>query len=275
MRLIRSLLFAPANRHDLLKKLPRYPADAVAIDLEDGTPENEKAAARDGLQDIVAHLRQQRLRAILFVRTNGPGSHHVKTDIAVALKASVDGIIVPKLETTIDLQIFEGSTPIIGIVETARGVANVEMLVNEERGRLTGLAFGAEDFITDIGGRRTPEGLEVVYARSRVILATRLAGLQALDQVFTAIRDDDAFRRDADVGRQLGYGGKMCITPRQVEIANEVFSPSAEEVDRSRRLIEAYEAAQSEGRGTIEFEGNMVDEPLLKRARAVLQVVRD
>jgi citrate lyase subunit beta/citryl-CoA lyase len=170
---------------------------------------------------------------------------------------------------------FEGSTPIIGIVETARGVANVEMLVNEERGRLTGLAFGAEDFITDIGGRRTPEGLEVVYARSRVILATRLAGLQALDQVFTAIRDDDAFRRDADVGRQLGYGGKMCITPRQVEIANEVFSPSAEEVDRSRRLIEAYEAAQSEGRGTIEFEGNMVDEPLLKRARAVLQVVRD
>ena len=201
IRLIRSLLFAPANRHDLLKKLPRYPADAVAIDLEDGTPENEKPAARDGLQDIVAHLRQQHLRA--------------------------------------------------------------------------GLAFGAEDFITDIGGRRTPEGLEVIYARSRVILAARLAGLQALDQVFTAVRDDDAFRRDAEVGRQLGYGGKMCITPRQVEIANEVFSPSAEEVDRSRRLIQAYEAAQSEGRGTIEFEGNMVDEPLLKRARAVLQLVRD
>ena len=274
MHLIRSLLFAPANRHDLLKKLPRYPADAVAIDLEDGTPENEKAAARDGLQDIVAHLRQQHLRAILFVRTNGPGSHHVKADIAVALRASIDGIIVPKLETPADLQLFEGSTPIIGIVETARGVANVEMLVTEERSRLTGLAFGAEDFITDIGGRRTPEGLEVVYARSRVILATRLAGLQALDQVFTAIRDDDAFRRDAEVGRQLGYGGKMCITPRQVEIANEVFSPSAEEVDRSRRLIEAYEAAQSEGRGTIEFEGNMVDEPLLKRARAVLESVR-
>jgi len=268
-------LFAPANRHDLLKKLPRYPADAVAIDLEDGTPENEKAAARDGLQDIVAHLRQQHLRAILFVRTNGPGSHHVKADIAVALRASADGLIVPKLETTADLQMIEGSTPIIGIVETARGVANVEMLVNEDRSRLTGLAFGAEDFITDIGGRRTPEGLEVIYARSRVILAARFAGLQALDQVFTAVRDDDAFRRDAEVGRQLGYGGKMCITPRQVEIANEVFSPSAEEVDRSRRLIQAYEAAQSEGRGTIEFEGNMVDEPLLKRARAVLQLVRD
>lgn len=154
-------------------------------------------------------------------------------------------------------------------------MANVEVLVNEERGCLTGLAFGAEDYITDMGGRRTPESLEVIYARSRVILAARLAGLQALDQVFTVIRDDDAFRRDAEVGRQLGYGGKMCITPRQVEIANEVFSPSAEEVDRSRRLIQAYEAAQSEGRGTIEFEGSMVDEPLLKRARAVLQLVRE
>jgi len=151
----------------------------------------------------------------------------------------------------------------------------VEMLVNQQRDRLSGLAFGAEDFITDIGGRRTLEGVEVLYARSRVVLATRLGGLQALDQVFTAIRDDGSFRRDAEVGRQLGFDGKMCITPRQVEMANEVFSPSAEEVDRSRRLIETYEAAQSEGRGTIEFEGSMIDEPLVKRARAVLKLVGD
>jgi citrate lyase subunit beta / citryl-CoA lyase len=89
--------------------------------------------------------------------------------------------------------------------------------------------------------------------------------------VFTAIRDDDAFRRDAEAGRQLGYGGKMCITPRQVEIANEVFSPSAEDVDRTR-LIQAYEAARADGRGVIEFEGNMIDEPLLRRARSVLQL---
>jgi citrate lyase subunit beta/citryl-CoA lyase len=273
MRLIRSLLFAPANRHEMLKKFPRYPADAFAIDLEDGTPEHEKATARDQLPDIVAYLKEQQVKGMLFVRTNGPRSQHITADLAAVQKASVDGIIVPKLETTAELKSVNISIPLIGIIETVRGVANVETLSAGKEQHLQALAFGAEDFITDIGGRRTRDGLEVLYARSRVVLAARLAGLQALDQVFTGIRDDEAFRRDANFGQQLGFDGKMCITPRQVEIANEVFSPSAEEVDRSRRLIQAYEAAQSGGRGVIEFEGNMVDEPLLKRARAVLQLV--
>jgi citrate lyase subunit beta/citryl-CoA lyase len=272
MRLIRSLLFAPANRHEMLQKFPRYAADAVAIDLEDGTPESEKTSARERLPEIVAFLREQHLEAMLLVRTNGPQSQHIKADLTAALRASVDGIIVPKVEAEPDLRMFESGPAIIGIIETARGVANVEKLVEQKGEHLGALAFGAEDFITDIGGQRTSEGLEVLYARSRVVLAARLGGLQALDHVFTAIRDNEAFRREAEAGRQLGYGGKLCITPRQVEMANEVFSPSDEEIDRSRRLIEAYEVAQSDGRGTLEFEGNMIDEPLLKRARAVLQL---
>jgi citrate lyase subunit beta / citryl-CoA lyase len=275
MRLIRSLLYAPANRREMLEKFPRYSTDVVGIDLEDGTPENEKAAARAQLPDIVAYLREQQLKALIFVRTNGPRTRHIQADMATVLRASVDGIILPKLETAGDLQTCDGAPPIIGLIETARGVANVEVLADQGRDLLLGLAFGAEDFITDIGGRRTPEGLEVLFARSRVVLAARLAGLQALDQVFIAIRDHEAFRRDAETGRGLGYGGKMCITPRQVEMANEVFSPSAEEIDWNRRLIEAYEAAQLDGRGAIEFEGAMVDEPLLKRARAVLQLAAD
>jgi citrate lyase subunit beta / citryl-CoA lyase len=272
MRLIRSLLFAPANRHDMLKKFTKYPADAFAIDLEDGTPENEKAAARDQLPDIVTYLKEQELKAMLLVRVNGPRSQHIKADLKALQRASVDGIMVPKLETAADLKMFDRSLPLIGIIETVRGVANVESLVAQKEQPLQALAFGAEDFITDIRGRRTVDGLEVLYARSRVILAARLGGLQALDQVFTSIRDDAGFLRDADFGRQLGYEGKMCVTPRQVEMANDVFSPSPEEVDRSRRLIQAYEEAQSEGRGAIEFEGAMIDEPLLKRARAVLDL---
>jgi citrate lyase subunit beta/citryl-CoA lyase len=256
----------------MLKKFPKYPADAFAIDLEDGTPENEKAAARDQLPDIVAYLKEHDLKAMLLVRVNGPRSQHIKADLKAVQRASVDGIMVPKLETAADLKMFDRSLPLIGIIETVRGVANVETLVAHPEQHLQALAFGAEDFITDIRGRRTVDGLEVLYARSRVILAARLGGLQPLDQVFTSIRDDAGFLRDADFGRQLGYDGKMCVTPRQVEMANDVFSPSPEEVDRSRRLIQAYEEAQSEGRGAIEFEGNMIDEPLLKRARAVLDL---
>ena len=112
----------------------------------------------------------------------------------------------------------------------------------------------------------------MLYARSRVVLAARAARLQALDLVFLNIRDDEGFRRDAQMGRQLGYSGKMCIVPRQVEAANAVFSPSAEEIEHARRLLEAYERAQLSGRGVFEFDGAMVDEPILKRAREILDL---
>ena len=141
---------------------------------------------------------------------------------AVAAEMRVDGVVVPKLETTAELRQFaSGGIPIIGVIETARGVVNVETLAAAASSNLTALAFGAEDFITDVGGKRTPEGLEVLYARSRVVLAARAAGLQALDLVYVNLRDDEAFKRDAYKGRQLGYSGKMCIVPRQVDIATQ------------------------------------------------------
>ena len=273
MRTIRSLLFAPANRHELIAKFPRYPADAFGIDLEDGVPESEKEAARRALPEILASLRNQNLKGHVFIRTNASRSRHAEADLAAAVDLRVDGVIMPKLETTAELRQFAtAGIPIIGVIETARGVANVDALAGAPSSHLTALAFGAEDFITDIGGQRTPEGLEVLYARSRVVLAARAAGLQALDLVFVNIRDDEAFKRDAHKGRQLGYGGKMCIVPRQVEIANTVFSPSAEEIENARRLLEAYDNAQASGRGVFEFNGAMVDEPILRRAREILQM---
>jgi citrate lyase subunit beta / citryl-CoA lyase len=275
MRPIRSLLFAPANRPELLQKFPRYPADAFVFDLEDGTPEAEKDSARRALPQIVASLRNQGLKGQLFLRTNSPRSKHVQADLATAAEMPLDGIVVPKLESVEDLNAFNSAAQIIGIIETARGVVNVETIAQGANTHLVALAFGAEDFITDVGGQRSTDGLEVLYARSRVVLAARVTGIQALDQVFVNIRDDETFLHDAEFGRHLGYTGKMCIVPRQIEMANAVFSPSADEIDRSRRLIEEYERAQAQGRGAIEFEGSMVDEPLLKRARAILQLAAD
>jgi len=118
---------------------------------------------------------------------------------------------------------------------------------------------------------RTAGGTEVLYARSRVALAARLTGTVAVDQVVTAFGDDDAFVADAEQGRALGYRGKLCIHPAQVALAHRVFSPSEEELDRARRLLTAYERAVDEGRAAIAFEGQMVDEPLARQARAMLQ----
>src|SRR5688572_20050904 len=272
MRPIRTLLFAPANRHELIAKFPRYPADAYAIDLEDGVPEADKKSARAGLPGIVESLRKQDLKGQLLLSTNASRSRNAEADLSAAVQLRMDGAIMPKLETTAELRQFgSAGIPIIGVIETARGVVNVEALAAAQGSHLSGLAFGAEDFITDVRGRRTAEGLEVLYARSRVVLAARAYGLQALDLVFVNIRDDEGFRRDAEVGRQLGYGGKMCIVPRQVEIANAVFSPSAEEIENARALLQAYDSAQASGRGVFEFNGAMVDEPILKRAREILE----
>jgi len=130
--------------------------------------------------------------------------------------------------------------------------------------------FGAEDFVADMGGVRTLGSAEVLYARSRVALAARLAGVPAIDQVVTRLDADDHFLVDAADGRALGYAGKLCIHPAQVALAHRAFTPSAEEVERARRLIAAYDESVAAGHAAIAFEGQMVDEPLARHARAVL-----
>jgi citrate lyase subunit beta/citryl-CoA lyase len=130
--------------------------------------------------------------------------------------------------------------------------------------------FGAEDYIADLGGVRTLGSTEVLYARSRVALAARLAGVLAVDQVVTRLDADDHFLTDAAEGRALGYRGKLCIHPAQVALAHRAFSPSPEELDRARRLVAAYEDAMARGEAAIAFEGQMVDEPLARHARAVI-----
>jgi citrate lyase subunit beta/citryl-CoA lyase len=279
--MFRSLLFAPGNRPDLVKKFPRCDADAYVIDLEDGTPEREKAAARGELAAVVSDLREQPLTGLIFIRTNDPSSKHTAADIEAALETDIDGLVIPKLGAVDELRRFGRALTsiergggrrrlvLIGLIETMAGVMAAAQLARGDD-HLCALAFGGEDFMTDIGGRRTPEGLEVLYARSQVVLAAKASGLEAIDQVVVNVRDDEQFRRDAMAGRNLGYTGKMCLLPRQVTIANEVFSPTPDEVERSRRLIAAYEAAAAEGRGVLEFEGLMIDPPLLKRAREIL-----
>jgi citrate lyase subunit beta/citryl-CoA lyase len=280
---IRSLLFAPGNRADLVEKFPRAGADACVIDLEDGTPEAEKAGARRGLAALVAGLRARGGAGLVCVRTNASSSPHAAADLEAALATDIDGLVIPKLDAVADLQragaaVREAGRPpgrrpviLIGLIETVAGVVQAHSLAGADPA-LAALAFGGEDFITDIGGRRTPEGREVLYARSQVVLAARAAGLAALDQVVVDLRDEGQFRRDAAEGRNLGYTGKMCLRPRQAALANEIFTPDAEELAWSRRLLAAWDAGRATGRGVVEFEGRMVDAPLLKRARAAIDV---
>ena len=279
---IRSLFFAPGNRPDLVAKFPRFGADCCVIDLEDGTPPAEKAKARDMLPQTVAGVRAASLKSLLFVRVNVPDSPHYLADIEAAFAADVDGIVIPKLEDPAQafaalhwMRRLDAEKPralprrIVGGIESVKGVLNA-VKICAETDALAAVYFGAEDFAADIGGRRTAAGQEVFTARSMTMMAASAAQVPAIDQAVVDIRNDELFLQDAAQGRDLGYTGKICVTPGQVKLSHQAFSPSAEERDYARRLVAAYAEATARGIGTIDFEGRMIDGPLLKRAQAIV-----
>jgi citrate lyase subunit beta/citryl-CoA lyase len=280
--MIRSLFFAPANRPDLVLKFPRFGADCCVIDLEDGTPPGEKQRAREMLRETVSQVRAAGLKQMLAVRVNVPDSPHYLADLEAAFLADVDGVVIPKLESPEQafpaihwIRRLDTEAPrarprtIVGGNESVKGVLNA-VDVCARTACMGSVYFGAEDFAADIGGRRTPRGDEVYTARSMVVMAARAAGLIAIDQAVVDIRNDELFLEDSARGRDLGYEGKICVTPGQVKLSHRAFSPTADERDYAKRLVAAYEDATARGIGTIDFQGRMIDGPLLKRAQQVL-----
>jgi len=274
---LRSLLFAPAVRPDLVAKMPATGADLIAIDLEDATPVIAKGDARSALADLVAGVLGA---AAVAVRVNDPTTAWFEDDMA-SLPDGLTAVIVPKVETVDGLDRLRDALVragrselgVIAGIETALGVADARATLAHPV--VTAAYFGAEDFIADMSGVRTASNHEVHFARSKVALAARLAHVPALDQVVADFRDDDRSRSEGQQARAMGYAGKLCIHPAQVAIANEVFTPSVDEVDRARRLVLAYDAASASGVAAIDFEGTMVDEPVARQARRLLALTDD
>ena len=271
---LRSLLFAPAVRPDLIQKLPRAGADGVVIDCEDATPPAVKDEGRRNARVLGTELAAE--GTAVLIRVNGVDTPWFSADIGEGVPEAAAGIVVPMIESpeqldrVADAMEVADRTDLAVVVglETAAGVAYARELL-DHRVSSAGY-FGAEDFIADMGGVRTESNLEVMYARSEVALAGRLAQVPVLDQVVVAFKDSERFRREAIEARALGFAGKMCIHPGQVEIAHAVFTPSVEEVAAARTLVEAAEAAEREGSGVIVVDGRMIDGPLVAQARRVL-----
>lgn len=267
---LRSLLFAPGNRPEYFPKLVTSGADGIVLDLEDAVPPGAKRDARDVVCGALPSLVRDLGASRVFVRVNGPKTPWFQDDLG-ALGGAGCGVVVPKLESLDELSAAGSWLAGVEVVAGIETVAAVEVAPALCGAPVTAAYFGAEDLMADLGGRRTAAGLEVLYARTRVAFAARLGGVRAIDQVVIDFDDDIRFRREADEARSLGYTGKLCIHPRQVALANDAFTPSAEEIEVNRRLVEAFEQAQREGRGVIDFEGRMVDQPVYQRAMAVLR----
>jgi citrate lyase subunit beta / citryl-CoA lyase len=265
----RSLLFVPGNRPELAAKAPRSGPDAVVLDLEDAVPPAGKEAARSLVAEAATTLAGV---VPVCVRVNPPGTPWFADDVA-ALPDGLAAVVVPKLDTAAQVDevasSLGGGRAVVAGIETVRGVADARELL---RSPVVACYFGAEDYIADLGGVRTPGNAEVAWARAYVAVAARLAGVAALDMVTIDFRDDDRFVAEAREARTLGYAGKMCIHPAQVPLARRAFRPTDDEVDHARRLLAAFDAA---GGDTIAFEGQMVDEVVAARARAVLATAEE
>ncbi len=264
----RSLFFVPGARPDMIAKLPRWRADLAVVDLEDAVAAEEKVAARPVALDAVADLAGR--AGFVLVRINPPDSEWFADDLDAVAGSAADGVVLPKYESAdiiglLRARLRPDAVLVVGI-ETARGVADGRALLGAS---VDAAYFGAEDYIADVGGSRTDGGAEVLYARSQVLLAARLGRVPAIDQAVMAVRDDERFVADARDGAALGFTGKICVHPRQVELAHEVFTPTQAQVEHAEAVLRVAAAG---GVGTV--DGQMVDDVHVRMARQVLARAR-
>jgi citrate lyase subunit beta/citryl-CoA lyase len=280
MSVIRSIMFAPANLPALASKMPRSKPDVAIIDFEDGTPDPEKVSSRPLAVEALQTMRAEGWEGRVFVRVNHPSTEWYEDDVKAVLEAGFDGMALPKTSSVEDVQKFNalvdahvaagGKEPevIVGI-ESGRGVIHIEEILDEAR-NVVGVYFGGEDYATSIGGVRSESNIENHYPRSRVALSAKVRGLSCFDQGVVSFKDDERYLRECAEARGFGFTGKICLHPRQTELANKAFRPTDEEVAFAKRLLEEYEKALQNGHATPNIDGMMIDGPLVKRAEAIL-----
>ena len=269
---LRSMLFAPGNKSELLKKLVKIQPDAAIVDLEDAVPDAEKDKARENLQQFVSSAESKKLD--IFPRVNPVSSRHFERDIQI-LPPEVAGVVIPKISSVGELEeakkALSKNSVIANImvgIETVAGVVSATEILRSDS--VIAAYFGAEDYVLDLGGIRTAENDEVFLARSQLGMASRLSGVPVVDQIVADFSDSERFIKEAEQARSLGFAGKLCIHPSQVILANQSFSYSADEITRAKELLAVYDQAVLQGSASVVFDGQMIDEALAKQARRVL-----
>ena len=284
-QLRRTMLFVPGNNPGMIQEAGIYKADCLMFDLEDSVSINEKDSAR--------HLVSQALNTFaypgkeLVVRVNNPRTQTGRDDLEAIVSTRRAVIRLPKTECAGDVTLCAGlidslerkmgikqrSTRMMAAVESAAGVLNAKDIAFSSK-RLTGIALGAEDYVADLKTSRSPDGVELFFGRSMVLLAARAAGIDALDTVFSNVNDEEGLRRETALIKQMGFDGKSVINPRQIKIVHEIFSPTEKEIEHAFEVLAAIEEAERNGSGVISLKGKMVDKPIVERARRTLDYAR-
>ena len=284
MLVFRSLLFAPGNHARRVEKSLTLDADVVILDLEDAVAIAEKAATR---AKVVAAFQTPR-RALGYVRINAFDTPFCFDDLQAVVAPGIDGIVLPKVESPAQLVavdwavaalerargLREGGIDLVPIIETGRGMAELRDIARSGT-RVRRLSFGAGDYTLDVGMRWTFVERELDHARTAIVVQSRAAGLEPpLDTVFIHLGQPDALRRSAELARDLGFQGKLCIHPEQLGPVNEAFTPTGEEVAKAERYVAAFEEAEARGSVSIQVDGYFIDYPIVEQARRTLRIAQ-
>ena len=274
------MMFVPGNNPGMMADAHIYGPDSIMLDLEDSVSMMEKDTAR--------LLVYNALRTIdygdteMVVRINPLNTPYGKKDIEAVVKAGVHVVRMPKTETADEVREVEaeiekvereigaeGRTRIMAAIESALGVVNAyDIAISSPR--MMGIALGAEDYCANLKTQRSKEGDELRLARETIVVAARAAGIDALDTVFSNLNDMETFRREVEYFKSLGFDGKSIINPRQIEVVNEVFTPTEKDIEKAKAIVAAIKEAEKKGSGVIALNGKMIDRPVVIRAERTI-----
>lgn len=273
----KTLLFIPGNNPGMLQNSDILGADALLIDLEDAVAINEKDAARILVGEYINSFETS---ADIFIRINPLDTPFFYKDLEAIKNLDIMGILLPKASVesmeALDNFITENNLDfkVIGLIETALGLEMSLQILSKSK-KIIGVLLGAEDLTLDLGAKRTKQSDEIAYARARIIAVSKALQIEAIDTPFTDTDDIEGLKIDTLNAKDLGMSGKALISPRHVDIVNEIFTPTKNEVNYAIRIIEGVKVANEKGLGAFSLDGKMVDAPIIKRALNLLKMSGD
>jgi len=294
-RLLRSWMFVPGDRQRMIDKALSLNVDAIMIDIEDGVAPAEKENARIQIAASLDRVAEQ-LQAdpsyrtpARFVRTNAPGTERMVEDFKAAVRPGLEGLVISKVDSVDQVRIVEdelgraevaqhmpgGEIKLVIAIESPIGLFNAYAIATSSP-RIVGILFGAEDFTREMAlpMRREGEAVNLIYARSHLATVAAAAHIQAVDGVWVDLNDMEGLKRFAKQARQLGMSAISIIHPNQIEIANAAFTPTKEDIDYAREVLKAFDDARAKGQGAIAFRGQLLDYPIVDRARQTVDLAK-
>jgi len=273
-------MFVPGNNPGMMADAHIYGPDSIMLDLEDSVTMAEKDAARLLVHNALKSIDYGTTEMV--VRINPLSTPYGRKDVEAVVKAGVDVIRMPKTETAQEVRELEeeilkveteigrvGETKIMAAIESALGIVNAYEIATASK-RMMGIALGAEDYSANLKTNRTPGGAELLLARETIVVAARAAGIACFDTVYSNLDDMETFRKEVELIKTLGFDGKSIINPRQIEVVNEVFTPTEKEITKARAVVAAIKEAQAKGSGVISLNGKMVDRPVVLRVERTI-----